>query len=59
MTVPGTLAQWREWTGLPLEESGAVFLVPPFCTPGYSRIPWPPPAGRITSTISRMISVMP
>jgi GNAT superfamily N-acetyltransferase len=24
MTVPGTLAQWREWSGLPLAESGAV-----------------------------------
>lgn len=22
MTIPGTLAQWREWTGLPFEESG-------------------------------------
>jgi GNAT superfamily N-acetyltransferase len=24
MTVPGTLAQWREWSGLPLTASGAV-----------------------------------
>jgi hypothetical protein len=24
MTIPGTLAQWREWTGLPMAESGAV-----------------------------------
>jgi hypothetical protein len=24
MTVPGTLAQWREWTGLPLASSGLV-----------------------------------
>jgi GNAT superfamily N-acetyltransferase len=24
MTVPGTLAQWREWTGLPLERSGLI-----------------------------------
>ena len=24
MTVPGTLAQWREWSGLPLTTSGAV-----------------------------------
>jgi GNAT superfamily N-acetyltransferase len=24
MTVPGTLAQWRAWSGLPLTESGAV-----------------------------------
>lgn len=24
MTVPGTLAQWRGWTGLPLERSGLI-----------------------------------
>jgi GNAT superfamily N-acetyltransferase len=24
MVIPGTLAQWREWTGLPLESSGDV-----------------------------------
>ncbi len=22
MTIPGTLAEWREWTGLPLDRSG-------------------------------------
>ena len=27
MVVPGTLAEWREWTGLPFDESGPV-LVP-------------------------------
>ena len=26
MTIPGTLAEWREWTGLPLAESGPVDL---------------------------------
>ena len=26
MTIPGTLAQWREWTGLPLTESGPVVI---------------------------------
>ena len=26
MTVPGTLAQWREWTGLPLDISGPVIV---------------------------------
>jgi len=24
MTIPGTLAQWREWTGLPFNANGAV-----------------------------------
>lgn len=24
MTIPGTLAQWREWTGLPFDTSGEV-----------------------------------
>jgi GNAT superfamily N-acetyltransferase len=24
MTIPGTVAQWRSWTGLPLDTSGAV-----------------------------------
>lgn len=24
MTIPGSLAQWRSWTGLPLERSGAI-----------------------------------
>lgn len=24
MTVPGTLAQWRDWTGLPFDTDGAV-----------------------------------
>ena len=26
MTIPGTLAQWRAWTGLPLTESGPVVV---------------------------------
>jgi len=26
MTIPGTLAQWREWTGLPMTESGPVVV---------------------------------
>ncbi len=26
MTIPGTLAQWRQWTGLPLTESGPVVI---------------------------------
>ena len=26
MTIVGTLAQWREWTGLPLKESGPVVI---------------------------------
>jgi hypothetical protein len=24
MTIPGSLAQWRSWTGLPLDSSGAI-----------------------------------
>jgi hypothetical protein len=24
MVIPGTLAQWREWTGLPLDASGDI-----------------------------------
>jgi hypothetical protein len=35
MTIPGTLAQWRAWTGLPFDTSGAVdvpgALVPVMC----------------------------
>jgi hypothetical protein len=26
MTIPGTLAQWREWTGLPFDRSGPVHV---------------------------------
>ncbi|MFA9432579.1 N-acetyltransferase [Egicoccus sp. AB-alg2] len=26
MTIPGTLAQWRSWTGLPLDRSGPTFV---------------------------------
>jgi GNAT superfamily N-acetyltransferase len=26
MTIPGTLAQWREWTGLPFDRSGTLLL---------------------------------
>ncbi len=32
MTIPGTLAQWREWTGLPFTESGPL-IVPGALTP--------------------------
>jgi hypothetical protein len=35
MTIPGTLAQWRAWTGLPFDTSGSVdvpgALVPVMC----------------------------
>ena len=35
MTIPGTLEQWREWTGLPFDASGPVHvpgaLVPVMC----------------------------
>jgi hypothetical protein len=35
MTIPGTLAQWREWTGLAFDASGSVHvpgaLVPVMC----------------------------
>jgi hypothetical protein len=35
VTIPGTLAQWRAWTGLPFDESGPVHvpgaLVPVIC----------------------------
>jgi GNAT superfamily N-acetyltransferase len=34
MTIPGTLPQWRAWTGLPLTESG-VFDVPGALVPIY------------------------
>lgn len=26
MTIPGTLAEWREWTGLPFDTSGPVVV---------------------------------
>ena len=32
MTIPGTLAQWREWTGMPFDRSGEV-VVPGACNP--------------------------
>jgi hypothetical protein len=36
MVVPGTLAEWRDWTGLPFDTSGAVVvpgaLVPVHCS---------------------------
>lgn len=36
MVIPGTLAQWRSWTGLPFDESGPVVvpsaLVPVLCS---------------------------
>ena len=32
MVVPGTLEEWREWTGLPFDETGPV-LVPRALTP--------------------------
>ncbi len=39
MTVPGTLAQWREWTGLPFDTAGPVrvpdALVPVLCQPDH------------------------
>ncbi|MET9609036.1 N-acetyltransferase [Streptomyces sp. NPDC006512] len=42
MTVNGTLAEWREWTGLPFDEAGPVYvpgaLAPVHCEPerGYA-----------------------
>jgi hypothetical protein len=42
MTIPGTLDQWREWTGLPFDKTGPVHvpdaLVPVQCDPehGYA-----------------------
>jgi hypothetical protein len=37
MTIPGTLSQWREWTGLAFDEPGPVYvpggLVPVICAP--------------------------
>ncbi|XMN08566.1 N-acetyltransferase [Streptomyces griseobrunneus] len=39
MTVSGTLAQWREWTGLPFDTEGPVevpgALVPVHCSPAH------------------------
>ncbi|MFE2293401.1 N-acetyltransferase [Streptomyces sp. NPDC059452] len=39
MTVSGTLAQWREWTGLPFDAEGPVevpgALVPVHCSPAH------------------------
>lgn len=39
MTIPGTLAQWREWTGLPFDREGPVrvehALVPVECSPAH------------------------
>jgi len=32
MVIPGTLREWREWTGEPFDESGDV-LVPFACNP--------------------------
>jgi hypothetical protein len=36
MVIPGTLAEWRSWTGLPFDESGPVVvpgaLVPVQCS---------------------------
>ena len=32
MVVPGTLEEWREWTGLPFDETGPV-LVPQALAP--------------------------
>ncbi|WP_117210311.1 N-acetyltransferase [Allorhizocola rhizosphaerae] len=32
MVIPGTLAEWREWTGLPFDQSGPV-IVPKALTP--------------------------
>jgi GNAT superfamily N-acetyltransferase len=41
MTVSGSLAQWREWTGLPFTEDGPVdvpgALVPVHCDTGHDR----------------------
>jgi hypothetical protein len=37
MTIPGTLAEWRDWTGLPFDTPGPVVvpgaLVPVHCDP--------------------------
>jgi hypothetical protein len=39
MTIPGTVAQWREWTGLHFDPAGPVLvpnaLVPVQCDPGH------------------------
>lgn len=39
MTIPGTVAQWREWTGLPFDTAGPVnvpnALVPVQCDPDH------------------------
>jgi hypothetical protein len=39
MTVTGTLAQWREWTGLAFDAPGEVLvpgaLLPLHCEPGH------------------------
>jgi hypothetical protein len=53
MVIPGTLDEWRSWTGLPFDESGPVVvpgaLVPVQCSVEHDYAVYVEPAGGCTT----------